>query len=104
MMSAASEYPNQARIDSALSYDPSSGKRDFMMKHIVEVSKNFDDTLEKYGIDAIIGPADGPLCSFSAGTGKQPSLPPERSEVFAQDQVPANALPVKKDTPCAPCR
>jgi amidase len=39
------------------------------MDHIKRIGKNFPDTLDKYGMDVIIGPADSGFSKYSAATG-----------------------------------
>lgn len=49
------------------------------MTNITEVSKSFDETLSKYGIDIIIGPADSLYSKYSAATGLSSNLSEARA-------------------------
>lgn len=63
------EYPSQEFIECAVAFDHSSDRRQRLMDHITEVGKSLHDTLDKYGIDVIIAPADCGLTKYSAATG-----------------------------------
>ncbi|KAF2727125.1 amidase family protein [Polyplosphaeria fusca] len=63
------EYPSQESIEQAVAFDKSSDRRGRILAHISEVGKSLPDTLDKYDIDVIIGPADSWITKYSAATG-----------------------------------
>lgn len=66
---AVLEYPSQESIEQAIAFDHSSDRRDRLLSHITEVGKSLPETLGKYDIDVIVGPADSWFTKYSAATG-----------------------------------
>ncbi|KAI1428375.1 amidase family protein [Xylaria sp. FL1777] len=63
------EFPNQTLIERSVASNDVSDRRERLMAHIAEVGQSLPDTLDSYGINVIIGPADSRLSKYSAATG-----------------------------------
>ncbi|KAJ2978115.1 hypothetical protein NUW58_g7597 [Xylaria curta] len=63
------EFPSQVLIETAVASSKDPARRQKLMEHIAMVGKSLPDTLDLYGINVIIGPADSWMSKFSAATG-----------------------------------
>lgn len=86
------EYPNQDLIERAVAFDHSSDKRQRLIDHITAVGKSLPDTLDKYNIDVIIGPADSCVSQYSAATGISSSA--RESSLLTVLGLPLCSLPL----------
>lgn len=68
------EYPNQEFTERSTSFDHTSDRRQKLIQHITAVGKSLPDTLDKYDIDIIVGPADSGFSKYSAATGMDAQL------------------------------
>ncbi|KAK3202097.1 hypothetical protein GRF29_161g137927 [Pseudopithomyces chartarum] len=64
------DNPGQESIEEAVAFPQSSDRRDKLLRHISEVGKSFPETLDRYNINVIIGPADSWFTKYSAATGE----------------------------------
>ncbi|KAI0602996.1 amidase family protein [Biscogniauxia sp. FL1348] len=64
-----SEYPNQENLERAVASDHSPDRRRKLTEHIAAMGQSLPDALDKYDVDAIIGPEGSPLSTYSAATG-----------------------------------
>ncbi|KAI1297077.1 amidase family protein [Xylaria venustula] len=63
------EFPNQTFIKQSVVFPHNSDRRQRLMSHITEIGQSLPGTLDSYGINVIIGPADTCMSKFSAATG-----------------------------------
>jgi hypothetical protein len=69
------DNPGQESIEEAVAFPQSSNRRDKLLKHISEVGRSFPETLDRYNINIIIGPADSWFTKYSAATGEKNEKP-----------------------------
>ena len=63
-------YPNQDKLEAALNFGNSVEARERPLAHSNAVVASFNEIVEQYDLDVIIGPGDCWLSTFSAAGGE----------------------------------